>query len=140
MAAFGTILFIVTNTPSNHIIDWIHIPYPPFADVVWSFVGFAAYVYGFGLYFSVVSISQDIKLRRSMQQLAMEEARMLHSLGSAEMEQEIQKRVSKILKDNEERNRKKTGVSQQANEEEMKRYLYGAMEEVQKSKKKPSVG
>jgi hypothetical protein len=75
-----------------------------------------------------------------MQQLAMEEARMLHSLGSAEMEQEIQKRVSKILKDNEERNRKKTGVSQQANEEEMKRYLYGAMEEVQKSKKKPSVG
>lgn len=140
MAAFGTILFIVTNTPSNHIIDWVHIPYPPFADVVWSFLGFAAYVYGFGLYFSVVSISQDAKLRRAMQQLAMEEARMLHSLGSAEMEQAIQKRVSKILKDNEEEIEKETGVSQQANEEEIKRYLYDAMEEVQKSKKKTSVG
>lgn len=49
MSVFGSILFLVVSTPPNHIIDWVHVPFPPFADVVWMFMGFAAYLYSFGL-------------------------------------------------------------------------------------------
>jgi hypothetical protein len=74
MAVFGTtVLFLVTNTPSNHILVWVHIPYPPLADVVWSSIGFAAYFYSFGLYLSVISISHDANLRKPIQKQSIEE-------------------------------------------------------------------
>jgi hypothetical protein len=136
MAVFGTILFLVTNTPSNHILDWVHIPYPPFADVVWSFIGFAAYLYGFGLYFSVISISHDAKLRKSIQKLSIEEANMLHRLGSTQMQQEIQKRVVKLSREQEEVLKEQTGVEQHLTDDEIKQYVKDVMEEIQKAPRK----
>lgn len=136
MAVFGTILFLVTITPSNHILDWVHIPYPPFADVVWSFIGFAAYLYSFGLYFSVISISHDAKLRKSIQKLSIEEANMLHRLGSTQMQQEIQKRVVKLSREQEEVLKEQTGVEQHLTDDEIKQYVKDVMEEIQKTPSK----
>ena len=102
MAVFGTVLFLVTNTPSNRILVWVHIPYPPLADVVWSFIGFAAYFYSFGLYLSVISISHDANLRKSIQKLSIEETDMPHRRGSTQMQQEIQKQVVKLSREQEE--------------------------------------
>ena len=136
MAVFGTILFLVTNTPSNHILDWVHIPYPPFADVVWSLIGFAAYLYSFGLYFSVISISHDAKLRKSIQKLSIEEASMLHRLGSTQMQQEIQKRVVKLSREQEDMLKEQTGVEQHLTDDEIKQYVKDVMEEIQKAPRK----
>jgi len=58
--------------------------------------GAAAYFYSFGLYLSVISISHDSNLRKSIQKVSIEEANMLHRLGSTQMQQEIQKRVVKL--------------------------------------------
>jgi hypothetical protein len=123
MAVFGTILFPVTNTPSNHILDWMHIPYPPFADVVWSFIGFAAYLYSFGLYFSVTSILHDVNLRRSVQKLSNDEANMLHRLGSTQMQQEIQKRVVRLSREQKKVLKEQTGVEQYLTDDEIKQNM-----------------
>ena len=133
MSAFGTILYLIIATPPNHIIDWIHTPYPPFANVVWSFMGFATYLYGFGLYFSTVAISQDTRLRRSIHKLAMEEADFLQSLGTTRMKEELQKKVARLSKEQEEILKEQTGVEQKVTEEEMKQYMEEVMREINKA-------
>jgi fumarate reductase subunit D len=133
MSAFGIILYLVTTTPPSHIIDWVHIPYPPFANVVWSFAAFAIYLYSFGFYFSTLTISQDTNLRKSVQKLAIDEANMLHNLGFEQMQREIQERVVKLTKEQEELLKEQTGIEQRISEEEMKEYVKEVMDKVRKS-------
>lgn len=133
MSAFGVILYLVATTPPSHIIDWVHIPYPPFANVVWSFAAFAVYLYSFGFYFSTLAISQDTNLRKSVQKLAIDEANMLHSLGFEQMQREIQDRVVKLTKEQEELLKEQTGIEQHVSEEEMKDYVKEVMERVGKT-------
>ncbi|HEX2472877.1 MAG TPA: hypothetical protein VHJ59_09010, partial [Nitrososphaera sp.] len=133
MSAFGVILYLVATTPPSHIIDWVHIPYPPFANVVWSFAAFAVYLYSFGFYFSTLAISQDANLRKSVQKLAIDEASMLHSLGFEQMQREIQERVVKLTKEQEELLKEQTGIEQHVSEEEMKDYVKEVMDRVGKT-------
>jgi hypothetical protein len=133
MSAFGIILYLVATTPPSHIIDWVHIPYPPFANVVWSFAAFAVYLYSFGFYFSTLAISQDTNLRKSVQKLAIDEANMLHNLGFEQMQREIQERVVKLTKEQEELLKEQTGIEQQVSEEEMKEYVKEVMDRVGKN-------
>ncbi len=136
MSVFGTILFLVSSVPPNHVIDWVHIPYPPFADVVWTFSGFAIYLYSFGLFFSTVAISQDTRLRKSLNKLAMEEADLLRSLGTTRMKEELQKKVAKISKEQAEQLRDQTGIEHKVSDEEMKQYTDEVMKELQKIPRK----
>ena len=85
MSAFGIILYLVSTTPPSHIIDWVHIPYPPFANVVWSFAAFVVYLYDFGFFFSTFIISQDTNVRNSLQKAAIDELKLLHNLGFERM-------------------------------------------------------
>jgi hypothetical protein len=133
MSAFGVILYLVATTPPSHIIDWVHIPYPPFANVVWSFAAFAVYLYSFGFYFSTLAISQDTNLRKSVQKLAIDEANMLHSLGFEQMQREIRERVVNLTKEQEELLKEQTGIEQHVSEEEMKDYVKEVMDRVGKT-------
>ena len=133
MSAFGVILYLVATTPPSHIIDWVHIPYPPFANVVWSFAAFAVYLYSFGFYFSTLAISQDTNLRKSVQKLAIDEANMLHSLGFEQMQREIRERVINLTKEQEEVLKEQTGIEQHVSEEEMKDYVKEVMDRVGKT-------
>ena len=130
MTVFGTILFTLISIPPNHIIDWVHVPYPPFADVVWAFGGFAAFLYSFGLYFSAAAISRDSRLRRAIHKLATEEAKMLGSLGAAEMKGEIQKRIAKISEEQEDILEIQTGIQQEIPIEEIKLYADEVLKEI----------
>jgi hypothetical protein len=132
MSVFGTILFLITNNPTNHLIDWVHVPYPPYADVVWSFIGFAAYLYSVGLLFSTIAVSKDIGLRRSLNKLAMEEAEMLKGLGSTQMQEELEKKVAEISKEQEEQLMEQTGIRQKVSDEEMKQYAEEVVKELQR--------
>jgi hypothetical protein len=133
MSAFGVILYLVATTPPSHIIDWVHIPYPPFANVVWSFAAFAVFLYSLGFYFSTLAISQDTNLRKSVQKLAIDEANMLHNLGFEQMQREIQERVVKLTKEQEEFLKEQTGIEQHVSEEEMKQYVKDVMDSVGKT-------
>lgn len=132
MSAFGIILYLVATTPPSHIIDWVHIPYPPFANVVWSFAAFAVYLYSFGFFFSTLIISQDTNLRNSLQKLAIDEAKLLRNIGFERMQREIQERVVRVTEEQNELLKQQTGIEQHVSEEEMKEYVKEVMDKVGK--------
>lgn len=46
-----------------------------------------------GIYSSAISVAEDSNLRKSIRDFALGQSRLLDSIGSAQMEQEIEKRV-----------------------------------------------
>ncbi|MDP9289113.1 MAG: hypothetical protein M3P08_13070 [Thermoproteota archaeon] len=137
ISAYGTVLLVVAVTSPV-----IYAPYPPFAATAWSFVGLSSYLYSLGFYFSAISIAQDTKLRQSIRDMAIKESKLLDSIGTAQMEQQIQKKVLKIAKEQEKTLQEQTGVElhewhqQRAEQENIQEYVAEVLAEVQKSLKK----
>ena len=66
--------------------------------VTLSFYGLASYLMVRGLYASAVSVSQDVVLRKSIKQSIINRSKLLGSIGSAEMHQQIEKWVKDVDK------------------------------------------
>jgi hypothetical protein len=58
---------------------------------------------------------------------------MLHNLGFEQMQREIQERVVKLTKEQEELLKEQTGIEQRISEEEMKEYVKEVMDKMGKS-------
>jgi len=56
-----------------------------------------------GVYSSAISVSEDSKLRQSLRSFAIRESKFLESIGTAHMEQEIQKKIIDFTKRNQDR-------------------------------------
>jgi hypothetical protein len=136
IAGYGAVLAYASVTSSMHIIDRVHTPFPPFATVPWAFAGFATYLISSGFYFSAISISQDIKLRKSVRQLGAKGSKLLDNIGSAQMEQEIKETVLTIAKEQEETLKQQTGVEQTMSDEDIQLYVAEVMKELKKAKAK----
>jgi hypothetical protein len=135
ISAYGTVLLVVSLTSPV-----IYPPYPPFAVAAWSFVGLSSYLYSIGFYFSAISIAQDSKLRQSIRDIAAKESKLLDSIGTAHMEQEIQKRVLKLAKEQEKTLEEQTGVElhewqqERVEQENIQDYMAEVFAELQKSR------
>ena len=114
----------------------IYAPYPPFAAASWSFVGLSSYLYSLGFYFSAISIAQDTKLRQYFRAMALKESKLLDSIGTAQMEQEIQRRVLTLTKQNQDRMAEETGIQSSLTEDDIKQYLEQVIKEVKQPKSK----
>jgi hypothetical protein len=114
----------------------IHTPYPPFGIAASSFVALASYLFSLGFYFSAISVSQDITLRKSIRKYAIEESRLLDSIAQAQMEQEIQSRVVKLAEENLDKMKEETGVEASLKEEDMREYLHEVLAEIRNAKNK----
>ena len=90
-SAHGFVLLFLSNQ------TLVFVPYPPFGLAATFFVGLSSYLILLGIYYSAISVAQDIKLRQSARKFAMKESKLLDSIGTAEMEQEIHRRVTAIL-------------------------------------------
>jgi len=101
----------------------IQTSFPAFGIASSSFVALASYLFSLGFYCSAVSVSQDDKLRRSIRKYVMEDSKLLDSIGTAQMEQEIEKTVLKITKEQQETLTEQTGVEPSLTEDEVKQYL-----------------
>jgi hypothetical protein len=131
LSAYGVaILAIAVQSPI------IHTPYPPFGISASSFMTLASYLFSLGFYFSAVSVSQDEKLRGSIRKYVMEESNLLDSIGTAQMEQDIEKTVLKIAKEQQEVLTEQTGVEPSLTEDEVKEYLDTVLLEVKKMRNK----
>jgi hypothetical protein len=133
ISGYGFLLFFT----SNQAIVLTFTYYPPFGLVTISFVGLASYLVLLGIYSSAISISFDAKLRREIRHLALRESKLLDSIGSAQMEQEIRRRVLHITRI------KKTdmaeeGVQSALNEEDVHQYLDDVLKEIKTIKKEAS--
>jgi hypothetical protein len=125
LAAYGVVLFFVSSQ-----ITVAQPTYPPFGAIAASFVGLSAYMMFLGLYSSAISVSQDVKLRQSIRKSAIQEVKFLESIGTAQMEQELQKRVLTIAKQNSDNMIDETGVQPSLTENDMKQYLEEVIREI----------
>lgn len=129
LAGYGVILFFISsqNTAAQPL-------YPPFGIVAALFVGLSAYLMFIGIYSSAISVSQDIKLRQSIRKSAIEESKLLDRIGTAEMEQSLQRTVLQVAKKNSESMIERTGIKPSLDEDQMKEYLNEVMKELKKNR------
>jgi hypothetical protein len=104
--------------------------YPPFGVIAASFVGLSGYMTFLGLYSSAICVSQDVKLRQIIRKSAVQEIKFLESIGTAQMEQELQNRVLTIAKKNSDNMVEETGVQPSLSENDMKQYLEEVLIEI----------
>jgi hypothetical protein len=131
IAAIGFVLLFV----SDQAPVLVSAPYPPLGLASISFFGLASYLILIGIYSSAVSVSEDSKLRQTIRGLTTKESKLLDSIGTAQMEQEIEKRVLSLTKQNKDRLAEETGIQSSLTEEDMKQYLEEVISEVKMQKR-----
>ncbi len=129
VAAWG---FILSTLSLQMSVE--NAPYPPFGLVTVFFAVISSYMILVGLYSSAISVSQNADLRRSIRKYVLQEVRFLGSIGSANMEKEIEQKAVEIAK--------KTGSSEQKSElssypddEDVREYVDEVMDEIKKLKR-----
>ena len=88
-----------------------------------------------GIYSTANSIANDAKLRHSIRKYVIEQSRLLDSIGNIQMQQEIEERVLKLSKAQQESLQEQTGVAASLNEQDTKKYLDEVLDELKKSYK-----
>ena len=125
IAASGFVLFELATTGSVMLAS-----YPPLGLASVSFVGLSAYLMFIGTYSAAISMSEDVKLRQSIRKSAVDESKLLVSIGSAQVEQKIEKKVIEMAKDHAANMTEQTGVQLSLTEHDMKQYLSTVLKEI----------
>jgi hypothetical protein len=115
---------------SNQGITLISAPYPPFGLPSVSFVGIASYLILAGIYSSAVSVGVDTKLRQSIRNLAINESKLVESLGTAQMQQEIQNRVLNVIKEQRDELEDQNAIQTSLSYDDVKEYLSEVIDEI----------
>jgi hypothetical protein len=87
ISGFGFLMLFI----SDQAITLVAIAYPPFGLVTISFLGLSSYMILVGIFSSAITVAEDSTLRKSIRNLAIGQSRLLDSIGSAQMEQEVEK-------------------------------------------------
>jgi hypothetical protein len=99
-----------------------------------SLVLLSSYLFIIGLYATAISISHDSRLRQSIRKSVTNQPNLLASIGDAQMEQEIIKKVMIIAKDDSNMMKTETGVQPSFEEQDIKHYLNQIVTEMERSK------
>ena len=108
------------------------LPYPPFGVISISFLGLSSYLVLIGVYGSAISVSEDSMLRKTIRKLVMKETKLLDSIATAQMEQEIQEKVLETTKRLSDTIRNETGIASSLQEEDIKRYCKEVLAEIKR--------
>jgi hypothetical protein len=127
IAAYGLLVFYIAGSAVA-----AQAAYPPFGLASVSIIGLSCYLIYAGLYSSAVIVSQDTGLRLSIRRSVTEQSKLLHSIGKAHMEQELQSRVLTVAKKLSDTMVKETGVEPSMTENEMKEYIEMVKNEIDK--------
>jgi hypothetical protein len=110
----------------------LFIPYPPFGSATSSSLALASYVFYVGLYSSAISISEDAELRKSIRRTAVNELKLLDSIGTAQMSARLEGKVAKLVKEYSDKIISEVGVQPNLSEEDAKQYLDEVIKELDK--------
>jgi hypothetical protein len=130
VSAYGLVLLFI----SNQGVVITNAPYPPFGLVTISFVGLSSYLILVGIYSSAISVAQDVNLRKSIRTSAIEQSKLLDSIASAQMEQEIERRVIKVTREQQHKMEEETGIESSVDENDIKQYINEVLQEVKGKK------
>jgi hypothetical protein len=125
IAAYGLLLFYVAGSATA-----TQAAYPPLGLASVSFTGLSCYLIYVGLYSSAISVSQDLTLRQSIRQSVKEQSKFLDSMGTAQMEAELQTRVLRTAKKASDSMEEETGLESSMTEDDMKDYMEIVMNEL----------
>jgi hypothetical protein len=125
IAAYGLLLFYVAGSAMVS-----QAAYPPFGLASVAFTGLSCYLIYTGLYSSAISVSQDLALRQSIRESVKEQSKFLDSMGTAQMESELQSRVLKTAKKASDTMAEESGLESSMTEDEMKDYMEIVMNEL----------
>ena len=128
ISAFGIVLLFT----SNQAIILVSFTYPPFGLATVSFLGISSYLILVGIYSSAISVSQDISLRKSIRSHALKEVKLLESIGTAQVQQEIERKVMTFTRITRDSMVEDTGINSSLNDAEIKKYLADVISEVRK--------
>jgi hypothetical protein len=78
---------------STQTVAFSIVPYPPFGFVTILFYGISSYMILVGVYFSVIIISQDSKLRSTIKKITESQPTLLSDISYAQLEEVIEKRA-----------------------------------------------
>jgi hypothetical protein len=131
VAAYGFVLFYVAGSAMVS-----QAAYPPYGLAAVSFTGLSCYLIYNGLYFSAISVSQDTALRRTIRKSVTEQSKLLDSIGSAQMERELQGLVLTVAKKTSDIMAEETGVEASMKEDDMKDYMELVIKELQSIRRK----
>jgi hypothetical protein len=109
--------------------------YPPFGLPTVSLVGPFSFLLFIGLHRSAISTAEDSNLRRSIKVSTQEQLKLLKSIGTAEMERKLEKKIFEITRSNADNLIQQSGIEPSLTMDETREYLYEALEEVKKLKK-----
>jgi hypothetical protein len=126
ITAYGMVLFYVTLQAQV-----TQAAYPPFGLVSTACVGLSTYLIYIGLYSSAVIVSQDLALRQSIRKSVTAQAKLLDSIGTAQMESELQRRVLTVAEKTSGDMAEKTGVEASMTEDEIKDYIEKVVKELE---------
>ena len=118
IAAFSTIL--ISPTTNNWITNN---SYPPFGAIQRAFLVLASFLFSLGIYSVALSVAQDAELRQLARKYVKEYA-LLDTLGSAQDNAEIMRKLVKLIHQHADAMEKETGVeSSMLDDGEARRYL-----------------
>ena len=132
ISALGFVLLYVSNQASVLVVT----PFPAFGAPTVAFMALASYFILLGIYSSAILISEDAKLRRMLRRTALDESKLLDTVGTAYMKDEIQRKVLKIRKANSDKIIEVTGLDIVPSESDMKQYIEEVIKEMQANKEK----
>jgi hypothetical protein len=120
IAAFSTILISPTNNS-----------YPPFGAIQRAFIVLASFLFSIGIYSVALSVAQDAELRHLARKYAKEYA-LLDTLGNAQENAEIMRKLVKLIHQHADAMEKETAVeSSMLDDNEVRRYLDLVIREIE---------
>lgn len=109
--------------------------YPPFGLPSVSLVGPFTFLLFIGLSHSAIAIAEDSNLRRSIIVSARQQLRFLDSIGTAEWERELEKKIIEITKSNVQKLTQQSGIEPSLSMDETKQYVVEVIEEIKSRRK-----
>ena len=128
IAGFGFFLFFASGSATV-----VQIPYPPYGIQMVSIVGISSYLIFFGLYSSAVVISDDVKVRQTIRNSAMEQSKLLGNISYAEMEHQITNHVVSVVKNISDKMVEESGVETNYADYDIKEQISQILEEIKKN-------
>ena len=124
-AAYGIVFYFIA---ANSTVAAAGIP--PFGLISISFVPLSAFLLLVGLLNSAVTVAQDSELRREIKRTILDETKLLDSLGTAQMHQELESKVISLT----EAITEQTGIKPSLSADEAKHYADDVLKEINKER------
>jgi hypothetical protein len=137
---FGVAFYVIARqVPSERVKDYLTITaigisvsafQQTYGVAVHSLVFVSSYLFAIGFYASAIFLTQDARLRDYIKRSALRESKLLVSMGTPNLEQEIERRVLKTAWTQDEYLTKRTGIVPSLTSNEMKQYLSNVLSQI----------